>query len=302
MRNSVAKNRSVWNAMGENCLWNYLGHIRQNRDSTSVLRSSLIVCALTYGLADWRDTIVWLEELWDEAKQMGIDPRPHFDEIAAMSDTKNLHGISRMSTNGLFNNAIHNRTHAEEVGRLIDTIRRWDRIDSSDEVVSFCDQLLAVYQSAYAENRSLMRGSVAKNRAIWNVLGDDCLSHYLEHVRQNRDATAFLRSSLLVCSLTCGLADWRDTIVWLVQLWDDAKQLGIDPRPHFDDIAAMSETKNCHGFSGMSTNGLFINAINVRTHDAERRSHAARLVERHTPRRPWWKFWDWHGRSFDLRR
>ena len=168
MRNSVAKNRSVWNAMGENCLWNYLGHIRQNRDSTSVLRSSLIVCALTYGLADWRDTIVWLEELWDEAKQMGIDPRPHFDEIAAMSDTKNLHGISRMSTNGLFINEIYKQTHDAELGS------------------------------------QLMR--------------------LMERHTPNR------------------------------------------------------------------------------THDAERHSYGTPLAKRQTPKRPWWKFWDWHGRSFDLRR
>jgi hypothetical protein len=180
---------------------------------------------------------------------------------------------------------------SEEVGRLIDTIRQWDRIDSSCEAVSFCDQLLSVYQSADAEDRSLLRSSVTKNRAVWNILGDDCLSHYLAHIRQNGDALSVLRSCLAVCSLTCGLADWRDTIVWLEGLWDKAKQAGIDPRPHFDEAAAMSDTKNSHGISGMSTNGLFLNAIHNRTCDAEQRSHGTRLAERHTTKRPWWKFW-----------
>jgi hypothetical protein len=189
---------------------------------------------------------------------------------------------------------------SEEVGRLADTIRQWDRIDSSCEAVSFCDQLLVVYQSADAEDRSLLRDAVGKNRSVWNALGDDCLSHYIDEIRQKRDATLLLRSSLVICSLTCGLADWRDTFVWLEQLWDDAKQQGIDPRPHFEEVAAMSETKNCHGILCMSTNGLFLHAI--RMHDTWRPTHAAPLVKRHPPRRPWWKFWDWHGQNFDLRK
>jgi hypothetical protein len=211
---------------------------------------------------------------------------------------------------------------SEEVGRLVDTIRQWDRIDSSCEMVSFCDQLLAVYQSADAEDRSLMRGAVEKNRFVWNAMGENCLWNYLGRIRQNRDATSVLRSSLIICALTYGLADWRDTIVWLEELWDEAKQSGIDPRPHFDEIAEMADTENLHGISRMSTNGLFINAIYNRTHDAELLSQLMRLMEKHTPnrthdaerhsygtplakghtpKRPWWKFWDWHRGNFDLR-
>ena len=186
-----------------------------------------------------------------------------------------------------------------KVAHLLDAIRQWNRIDGSPEAVSFFDEVIAVYQSANQDDRSQMRCAVAENRAVWNLLGDDALSHYLNRVRHDRDALSSLRSSLLVCSITGGIADWRDTIVWLESLWDDGRERGVDPWPHFLEIASISETRNCHGISGMSTNGLFINAVCNRVYEerqrAERRRHQDRgtvdeLIPRRRTRR-WWKFW-----------
>ncbi len=67
----------------------------------SFIRSALLTIALTGGFGDWRDTIAWLGRLHEEARKRGIDSRPHLEEIAALADSQNQHGISEMSTRDL---------------------------------------------------------------------------------------------------------------------------------------------------------------------------------------------------------
>ena len=54
-------------------------------DSAESFRRHLLYLSLTYGGKDWRDTRLWLAELWNKAKVAGVDLAPILQEVAALS-------------------------------------------------------------------------------------------------------------------------------------------------------------------------------------------------------------------------
>jgi hypothetical protein len=150
---------------------------------------------------------------------------------------------------------------------VCEQVRQWDGAASREEALAFFDRLCESYLQADPPLRSRIRQAVAGSPAVYRSLPSDslgavgigpCLALAAERAEAKKDYLAYLRSALLTISLTGGFGDWRDTIVWLGRLREEARKRGIDPRPHFGEVAALSDCENRHGISEMSTRDLFM--------------------------------------------
>jgi hypothetical protein len=196
-----------------------------------------------------------------------------------------------------------------DLPHVLHRLGQWRRGKPEAEVVPFVEDLFRRYMAAGEHERRSIRQAVGANRALWDV-GDSDINLYLGHI--SRDAGAVLgrlRGWLIAVSLTGGFADWRDTIVFLEKLRQEAEAQGIATRPHFEQIAATAESGDIHGMSEMSTRDLIWSGGGLTWFEGELREKAAALAILRTrrpglalgleapqpetaprPHRPWWRF------------
>jgi hypothetical protein len=204
---------------------------------------------------------------------------------------------------------------------ICEQVKQWNGVASREETLAFFDRLCESYLQAHPPLRGEIRQAVAGNpmayrSLLYDSLGAVGIGPYLalaaERAVAERNYLAYLRLALLTISLTGGFGDWRDTIVWLGSLHEEARKRGIDARPHFEEIAVLSDSENQHGISEMSTRDLILSGAGlchvegkvVEKTDLLRRlgvrpdapfgspatSHQASLGPSGR-RRPWWRFW-----------
>ncbi len=204
---------------------------------------------------------------------------------------------------------------------ICEQVKQWNAAPSREAALAFFDRLCECYLQADPPLRSELRQVVAGNPTVYRDLLYDslgavgigsCLELAAERAESEQNYVAYLRSALFAISLTGGFRDWRDTIVWLGSLREEAWKRGIDPRPHYEDMAALSDCENQHGISEMSTRELIWSAGGLIWFEGELRETAAVFgmlgVRGHEPvpscdtargtpeslsqaHRPWWRFW-----------
>ena len=203
---------------------------------------------------------------------------------------------------------------------IYDQMKHWNGVASREETLAFFDRVCESYLQAPPPHREGIRRAAAGNPMAYRSLLYDSLGAvgrgpYLALAADRSEAQgnylAYLRIALLTISITGGFGDWRDTIVWLHSLHEEARRRGIDTRPHFEGIAAVSDSGNQHGISEMSTRDLILSGGGLCR--VEGSVLAAELLRRlgvppdepvggpagvphdgpgpSGPRRPWWRFW-----------
>jgi hypothetical protein len=150
---------------------------------------------------------------------------------------------------------------------VCEQVEQWPGAATREEALAFFDRLCDGYSRADPHLRTEIRRAVSANPSVYRSLLFDSLGAVgigpglalaAERAEAETDYSAYLRSALITISLTGGFGDWRDTILWLGELRQESLKRGIDPRPHFEAVAAMSDGENRHGISGMSTRDLFV--------------------------------------------
>jgi hypothetical protein len=114
-------------------------------------------------------------------------------------------------------------------------------------------ELADLYLGANLEDRTTVRRMVAANRSLKKVLDD---GWFLTTVSPNADYVRYLRLNLTAVSVTDGGFDPRATIAKLKQWVQDARSRGIDPTPHFQEIANISNDQTSFSARGLITQAL----------------------------------------------
>jgi hypothetical protein len=114
-------------------------------------------------------------------------------------------------------------------------------------------ELADLYLGANLEDRTTVRRMVAANRSLKKVLDD---GWFLTTVSPNADYVRYLRLNLTAVSVTDGGFDPRATIAKLKQWIQDARSRGIDPTPHFQEIANISNDQTSFSARGLITQAL----------------------------------------------
>ncbi len=113
--------------------------------------------------------------------------------------------------------------------------------------------LANLYVSANHEDRTTVRRMVAANRSIKKVLDD---GWFLRTVSPDSDYVHYLRLNLIAVSMSDGGFNPRDTIAKLKQWMEDARSRGLDPTPHFQEIANISNDQTSFSARGLITQAL----------------------------------------------
>ncbi len=141
------------------------------------------------------------------------------------------------------------------VNEIVEQIRTITSPEPTVAAIAFCDRLFESVLHLNAQERQLVRAALRQNPHCWDCLKPGLLDHYLE-----RNSSRSWWYNVLMCvALTGGIADWRDTIVWMEQAWERSP----DIEQKLDDlrlIGPLAQNDNKHGISEMSTQGLIINA------------------------------------------
>jgi hypothetical protein len=204
---------------------------------------------------------------------------------------------------------------------ICEQVKQWNGVATREDTLAFFDRLCENYLQAHPQLRGDIRQAVTGNpmayqSLLYDSLGAVGVGPYLalaaERAEAERNYLAYLRLALLTISCTGGFGDWRDTIVWLGSLHEEARQRGIDARPHFEEIAALSDGENQHGISEMSTRDLILSGgglCDLEGKVVEKTELLRRLGARpdapfgssatspqgspgpYGRRRPWWRFW-----------
>ncbi len=113
--------------------------------------------------------------------------------------------------------------------------------------------LANLYLGANHEDRTTVRRMVAGNRSVKKVLDDGWFVH---GVSPDADFARYLRLNLAAVSMTDGGFDYRGTLGRLKQWMRDARSRGIDPAPHFHEVANISNDQ-----ASFSAKGLLMQAL-----------------------------------------
>ncbi len=142
---------------------------------------------------------------------------------------------------------------------ILDDLAEWQVPTSLEEAYVFCDQLCRVYREAEAEVRDAIRSAVAANENVRGSLLYDTISEVgpggflVEAARRAHEADdylSYLRTALVVISITDGFGDSRDTLMWLAERWREAESQGVDPAPIFEEIGRISSGEPIHMIGG----------------------------------------------------
>jgi hypothetical protein len=117
------------------------------------------------------------------------------------------------------------------------------------DLIELCD----LYMGAGLEQQVTVRRMVASNRSVKKVLDS---GWFLKNVSPDADYVKYLRLNLIGVSMTDGGFDFRDTIAKLKQWAQDARKRGIDPAPHYREIANISSDQASFSAKGLITQAL----------------------------------------------
>ena len=113
--------------------------------------------------------------------------------------------------------------------------------------------LANLYIGANHEDRTTVRRMVAANRSLKKILDD---GWFLRGVSPDADYVRYLRLNLAAVSMTDGGFDYRGTLGRLKQWAQEARSRGIDPAPHFQEIAGISNDQASFSARGLMTQAL----------------------------------------------
>lgn len=113
--------------------------------------------------------------------------------------------------------------------------------------------LADLYLGANHEDRTTVRRMVASNRSVKKVLDE---GWFLRAVPPDPDFTRYLRLNLAAVSMTDGGFDYRGTLGKLKQWLQDARSRGLDPVPHYQEIASISNDQASFSAKGLITQAL----------------------------------------------
>jgi hypothetical protein len=113
--------------------------------------------------------------------------------------------------------------------------------------------LANLYAGANHEDRTTVRRMVAANRSLKKVLAD---GWFLRGVSPEPDYLRYLRLNLVAVSITDGGFNPRDTLDKLKQWMQDARSRGLDPTPHYQEIADISNDQTSFSAKGLITQAL----------------------------------------------
>lgn len=113
--------------------------------------------------------------------------------------------------------------------------------------------LANLYLGANHEDRTTVRRMVASNRSVKKVLDE---GWFLRSVSPDADFVRYLRLNLAAVSMTDGGFDYRGTLGKLKQWVQDARNRGVDPAPHFTEIANISNDQASFSAKGLLTQAM----------------------------------------------
>jgi hypothetical protein len=112
------------------------------------------------------------------------------------------------------------------------------RSDPWAESLAFFESVCEEYLDACAADRERCR-ALFHRRADRLALLEGCAGRFVERLRSTRDAR-WLSLALGAVSLENFCRDLRDDLLRLADWWVIAEELGIDPEPRFERVAAIS--------------------------------------------------------------
>jgi hypothetical protein len=189
------------------------------------------------------------------------------------------------------------------IDAAVTRLENWTGDEPIETAVGFFSEICKIYRTANEEQRAALRQAVQRNPRAYACLLYDSnawvgLGPYLAWSKENaqHDFAAYFQTALIVFSLTGGFGDSRDSLLWLDNLWTEAEKQGIDPKPHFEEVAALSDTRETrHPIFGGSTKGLILQLTvhspltgKLRTAEAPIPADSSRPASK---KKPWWKFW-----------
>lgn len=133
---------------------------------------------------------------------------------------------------------------------------KWiDTVDSFDGA-NFCGEILERFRKASVEERQRYEKAVRLNPIVWSTSKTSLFDFHLKSCPRDQ----YWREVLTIVALTRGFPDWRETIMWLESAWKQSSdsQLKLDELHAIGPLACRT---NSHGVSGMSTQGLILNAF-----------------------------------------
>lgn len=107
-----------------------------------------------------------------------------------------------------------------------------------NEITEFMNQLCLAYLSASTSQREEIR-SMRRDRAKFPGSFDSYIRESADRIRSSKDQQ-WLRLGLAAASIENLYDDFRDTLLALTELYVASEEVGIDPRPHFQEIANIS--------------------------------------------------------------
>lgn len=114
-------------------------------------------------------------------------------------------------------------------------------------------ELCNLYLGANLEQRTTIRRMAAANRSVKAVLDK---GWFLRPLSPDADFVRYLRLNLVGVSIADGGFDYRDTLAKLKQWLQDARSRGIDPAPHYREIADISNDQASFSAKGLMTQAL----------------------------------------------
>jgi hypothetical protein len=121
------------------------------------------------------------------------------------------------------------------------------RYDPQPEIEGIFDRMCSEYLSATPQEREQCRSLIRERETI--------LAYLLGYVHSaaKRVSTTKeiedLRRGLAAASIEDCTCDYRDFLMALASLWVAAERVGIDPQPHFREMASLSSEKQPQGGS-----------------------------------------------------
>ena len=119
--------------------------------------------------------------------------------------------------------------------------------DPYQDMYALLDQLCPIYLSAGPQQRAEIRSAVSDKEGIWSGL-----INYVYRAADRLQSSAdreWLRLGLAAVSIEDCRIDFRDTVVALAELYVATEKAGIDPEPHFREVAELSSHQVSSGGS-----------------------------------------------------
>jgi hypothetical protein len=135
----------------------------------------------------------------------------------------------------------------EDFHREIDQLREAQRekYDPFQEMYVLLDQLSPAYLTATSEEREAIRLAVSDKGGVLSALLGYVYKS-AERVRTQADKEWLLRGLAAVSIENCS-KDYRDLLLALAEMYVAAEEVGIDPKPEFKAVAALSSRKTPRG-------------------------------------------------------